>query len=367
MRKQPLSFLVAGLAITAPSVLGCARESGRSDAGPGSGSDAYASWDASLPDAYLPGFDATCESIVLRATRSGANVVVVPDRSRRMSREAGVGVAGVERCTPAVAAVESATASLDDRVQFGLMLFADPDAPAGMTLCGPGKIDVAPAPDTGPAIAAELTGDPNELTGSWTPTAVSLDAAREALGELPGRSYVLLVTDGAPNCNSGLDGARCRCGSDTMSCSDNPRLCIDEDRTVAAVAALRDAGIGTFVVGYETSAWADVLDRMAAAGGTGRSAHIPVADEASLRSALSEIAGSVVSCTVELSGPPDVVEFVHVTLDGATIPHESVATDDASWALVDERFVELRGSACATLRDGGEHELGIRRECQPLF
>ena len=82
---------------------------------------------------------------------------------------------------------------------------------------------------------------------------------------------------------------------------------------------------------------------------------------------MSEIAGSVVSCTVELSGPPDVVEFVHVTLDGATIPHESVATDDASWALVDERFVELRGSACATLRDGGEHELGIRRECQPLF
>jgi hypothetical protein len=363
--RMPLPALLT-LALLAPSS-GCTRDGARSDAGLGSAEDTWSAWDASLPDSALPGFDATCESIVLRSTPTVSNVLVVLDRSSSMYREAGFGVAGVDRWNPAVAAIQNVTASLDDRVQFGLMLFANPDAPAGMTLCGAGKVDVAPAPDTGPVIAAELTGDPNELTGSWTPTAVSLDAARTALVGLSGRSYVLLVTDGAPNCNSDLDGTRCRCGSDTMSCSDNPRLCIDEDRTVAAVAALHDVGVDTFVVGYETSTWADVLDRMAAAGGTGRTTHIPVDDEASLRTALTEIAGSVISCTVELSGPPDVVEFVHVTLDGVDVPHESVATGDASWALVDEHFVELRGSACSTLRDGGEHDLAIRRECQPLF
>jgi hypothetical protein len=361
--QTPLPVLLL-LALLAPSSA-CTRELVRGDAGPGSRPDAPTGTD--FPDSALPGFDATCESIMLRSTPTVSNVLVVLDRSSSMYREAGFGVPGVDRWNPAVAAIRSVTASLDDRVQFGLMLFANPDAPAGMTLCGAGKVDVAPAPDTGPAIAAELTGDPNELTGSWTPTAVSLAAARTALSGLPGRSYVLLVTDGAPNCNSSLDGARCRCGSDTMSCADNPRLCIDEDRSVAEVAALHEAGIDTYVVGYETSAWADVLDRMAAAGGTGRTSHIPVGDEASLRSALTEIAGSVISCTVELSGPPDVVEFVQVTLDGVDVPHESVARGDASWALVDERFVQLRGAACTTLRDGAAHDLAIRRECQPLF
>ena len=205
------------------------------------------------------------------------------------------------------------------------------------------------------------------LTGSWTPTAVSLDAARTALATLPGRNYVLLITDGAPNCNSALDGSRCRCGSDTMSCSTNPRLCIDDDRTVAAVAALQSAGIETFVVGYDTSAWADVLDRMAAAGGTDYTTHIPVGDEASLESALDAIAGSVVSCNVELSAPPDVLQYVHVTLDGTDVPNETVATGTSSWALVGDRQIELRGSACATLRDGAAHVLAISRECHRIF
>jgi len=340
--RMPLPALLT-LALVAPSS-GCTRDGARSDAGPGSAEDTFYAWDANLPDSALPGFDATCESIVLRSTPTISNVLVVLDRSSSMYREAGFGVAGVDRWNPAVAAIQNVTTSLDDRVQFGLMLFANPDAPAGMTLCGAGKIDVAPAPDTGPAIAAELTGDPNELTGSWTPTAVSLDAARTALAGLTGRSYVLLVTDGAPNCNSGLDGARCRCGSDTMSCSDNPRLCIDEDRTVPAVAALPDVGHHPLVVGPGASPLGGVSHPRGPRGG-----------------------GPVSSGTSGVSGPPDVGEFGHGTLEGVDVPHESVATGDGSWALVDEHFVELRGSACAALRDGGEHDLAIRRECQPLF
>lgn len=322
---------------------------------------------ASLVDAPAAGYDATCESFVIRSMPGVSNVLVVLDRSSSMYREAGFGIPGVDRWNPAVAAVRSVTSTLGDRVQFGLMLFANPDAPAGMTLCGPGKVDVTPGPATFAAIDAELTGDPNSLTGSWTPTAPSLDAARAALAALPGRSYVLLITDGAPNCNGALDGASCRCGSDTMSCADNPRLCIDADRTVSAVAALRDAGIETFVVGYDTSAWADVLDRMAAAGGTDYVTHIPVGDEASLRAALTEIAGTVVSCSVELSAPPDALQYVHVTLDGVDVPNEAVAMGGGSWALVGDRQIELRGAACETLRDGGTHELAIRRECYEVF
>ena len=318
-------------------------------------------------DASGPGFDATCEAVAIRSQPGVANVLIVLDRSSSMYREAGFGIAGVDRWNPAVAAIRTVTAALDDRVQFGLMLFANPDAPAGMTLCGPGKLDVAPAVATGAAIDAALAGDPNTVTGSWTPTAVSLDAARTALAGLEGRSYVLLVTDGAPNCNGALDGASCRCGSDTMSCSSNPRLCIDADRTVEAVGALRTAGIDTFVVGYDTSVWADVLDRMATAGGTDFTSHIPVGDEGSLRRALEAISGSVISCSVDLEEAPFSVRFVHVMLDGVDVPHESVATGTSSWRLVGDRTVELRGTACETLRDAAAHDLRIARECYELF
>lgn len=365
------AFTLVCVSLAVVSLVGCGdgpRLVGARDGGVGV--DATTSTDARPPgpvDAARPGYDAACESVAIRTQPGVANVLVVLDRSSSMYREPGFGMPGVDRWNPAVAAIGAVTDSLDDRVQFGLMLFADPGAPAGMTLCSPGAVVVPPMLASAASIRSALTGDPNELTGSWTPTAVSLDAARVALSGLEGRQYVLLVTDGAPNCNGALDGSTCRCGSDTMSCASNPRLCIDADRTVAAVRALREAGIGTFVVGYDTSSWADVLDRMAAEGGTGSTAHIPVGDEASLRSALGAIAGSVVSCSVDLEEPPISVRFVQVTLDGEPIPHESVATGDASWRLVGDRTVELRGRACETLRDDEEHELRVVRECVELF
>jgi hypothetical protein len=325
---------------------------GGTDGGPGGGRDMFVSMT-----------DAACEAIDVRALPGTANVLVVLDRSSSMYREASTGIEGVDRWKGAVTALREVTATLDDRVNFGLMLFANPDAPAGSTLCGAGKVDVAPAAGTAGAIAAELTGDPNTLTGSWTPTAVSLDAARVALSSVEGRSYVLLVTDGAPNCNDALNASTCRYAGNIPN---NPRLCVDDVRTVAAVEALAAAGIPTFVVGYETSEWADVLDRMAAAGGTAYPEHIEVSDGPSLTSALGDIAGSIVSCSYDLEEVP-VIQYVQVTLDGADVQHESVSTGPGAWRLTGERTVELTGAACDTLRDGGTHSLRIVRQCYELF
>lgn len=76
--------------------------------------------------------------------------------------------------------------------------------------------------------------------------------------------------------------------------------------------------LGTYVIGYDTGEWVEVLDRMAAAGDTGRSMHFPVGDQASLESALRAVAGSVVSCTYELVPPGD-VHYVRVTVDGVDV------------------------------------------------
>ncbi len=342
---------------------GCTgRDDARRGGGGGGGGDGGAV-DFGGRDVVVPEYDGACEALDVRALPGTANVLVVLDRSSSMYREASTGIAGVDRWNPAVTALREVTATLDDRVNFGLMLFANPDAPAGSTLCGAGKVDVAPASGTASAIAAELTGDPNTLTGSWTPTAVSLDAARAALASVEGRSYVLLVTDGAPNCNDALNASTCRYAGNIPN---NPRLCVDDVRTIAAIEALEAAGIPTFVVGYDTSEWADVLDRMAAAGGTAYPTHIEVSDGPSLTTALGDIAGSIVSCSYDLEEVP-VIQYVHVTLDGMDVPHESISMGPGAWRLTGERTVELTGAACDTLRDGGTHALRIVRECYTLF
>lgn len=125
--------------------------------------------------------------------------------------------------------------------------------------------------------------------------------------------------------------------------------------------------IGTYVIGYDTGEWVEVLDRMAAAGDTGRSTHFPVGDQASLESALRAVAGSVVSCTYELAMPPGDVHYVRVTVDGVDVPHESARSEGNGWVLEGDRRVTLVGSACDALKDGEAHAIGIVVECEPVL
>jgi hypothetical protein len=181
---------------------------------------------------------------------------------------------------------------------------------------------------------------------------------------------VLLVTDGAPNCNDGESGCSvCTAPPGYPDCTEVPDNCLDDVGAIAAVEELAAAGIPTWVIGYELAAeFREVLDRMAIAGATGRTAHIPVRDRATLETAMREIGGSVVSCEYELSEPPGDVRYVRVTIDGETIPHESVAAGaEATWRLDGDRTVVLVGAACERLRDGAHHALEIRRECTPVL
>src|SRR5690606_27352159 len=187
----------------------------------------------------------------------------------------------VDRWTPAVEAVRNVTTSFDDRIRFGLMLFGS-DA-----VCAPGEMQVAPVLGASASIMDALAGDPASVTGGGTPTAASLDVAAGAQSGLEDASYILLVTDGAPNGNSASNGYTCRCTAGP--CSANNLNCLDDTNAVSAVRRLDDAGIHTFVVGYGTTEWADVLDRMADAGGTGNDRHFPVNDGASLEAAFDQI------------------------------------------------------------------------------
>jgi len=143
---------------------------------------------------------------------------------------------------------------------------------------------VVPIQSGGAALILEELG--NTAPSGGTPTAAALTRALEyfTTGEgasLAGEKYVLLATDGGPNCNEDLTcaAATCtlniedKCPPNTNCCDAavdpvGPTKCLDEDASVAAVAALAAEGIKTFVVGIPgTEAYADTLDLLAAESG----------------------------------------------------------------------------------------------------
>ena len=305
------------------------------------------------------GYDGgTCDSITVDARQEPSTVLIVLDRSGSMY---DIDYGGPDRWTPSVRAIESVSTALDDRLELGLMLFASDDD------CGVGRVRVTPALGGAAAIGSALAGDPYDSTGGGTPTAASLDAALAALAGVAGTRSVLLVTDGAPNCNEALDDRTCRCTSGEADCSGWPGDCLDDARSVAAVRALREAGISTYVVGYDTGEWADVMDRMAAEGGTAFTRHLQVTDRASLEAALRDIGGSVASCSFDLGEPPGDIRYVRVTVDDGTVDHESVSADGSGWRLEGDRTITLLGPDCARVQDGADHRISVVVECSPVI
>ncbi len=275
-----------------------------------------------------------CETLDAYARPNQPRVLIVVDRSGSMAGErwnqVTRGVASIVREFPAFS--------------FGLSLY-----PAiGEELdCSPGKLDVAPQEGNGEAVTSLLLS-PQAVAlqdQGYTPTAVTLEAAREALSLQPDDEqprYVLLVTDGNPNCRIGF-------------IKPEP----DEEATFAAVDGLRDDGINTFVIGYDTELFAPTMDEMARRGGTER--HYAVENQAELESAIDEIAAGVVPCSYQLETPPPSVEFVRVQVDGQDVP---LGPD--GFSLRGDRTIELGGSACEGLRDGDEHGVKVLVECEPV-
>jgi cysteine-rich repeat protein len=181
------------------------------------------------------------------------DVLVVLDRSGSM--------AGT-KWTSAVTAVNNLVTTFEGQIRFGLELFPSYNP------CGVDPPQVAIDDETAAAIFAELAA--TTATGSATPIVQALVEARTYLNAIdPAKTkYVVLVTDGYPNCGS----------------STTP---------VGAVTALHTDGIDTFVIGFGTGVNPTLLQQMAAAGGT--SSYYQANNQADLDAALGAIA-SFVSC-----------------------------------------------------------------------
>jgi hypothetical protein len=138
---------------------------------------------------------------------------------------------------------------------------------------------------------------------------LSLGVARTYLKafKLKVPAYVLLLTDGLPNCNLALNAATCPTTTpgckNTNTCSGGSccglgaKDCLDDSATRQAAASLLADGFKVYVVGFGASATGNnqaVLDNIAAAGGTGK-AHAAT-NHAALINALNAVAFNATTC-----------------------------------------------------------------------
>lgn len=214
-----------------------------------------------------------------------------------------------------------------------------------------------------------------QLPSGGTPTAATLANLADRLPKAGGKTFVILATDGGPNCGQISCGAsNCilnlerldGCTPTGPSCCDkSPSLCLDGDATVAAVAKLKAAGIPTFVVGVPGSqTFGTLLDRLAVAGGTqqpGSPAYYRVdnTDKADLVAALRKVAAKIIAtCTYELNETPPDANRVNVYLDEVAVPKKG-------WTL-EGKTVTLVGDTCDRVLRGDFLDVRIILGCPTI-
>lgn len=424
--RHALKFLIASSVVVCASLAGCSTLSGDDDeggtsGGPGSGgvagginignsggkSSAGASSSggsgSTQPD-MCPSFEGIdpnqCGSSSVEATVKTVNMMLVIDKSGSMAS----GLDGTEEGMPSKwsgmqTALAQALAKVQDDINFGMVLF--PAVRAADAL--PTEYEMACTVDEGSAAvdvpitsgAAAVTAISSQLKATkpagGTPTAKALKAAYDyfVTGEgatKPGDNYVLLATDGGPNCNASNacndQADKCTCyidsgGTNAATCCNNKGiLCLDDESVLSQIQALAAHNIPTFVVGVPgTEAYSTYLDAFAEAGGKVN----PDASQGTkyykvevtggvqgLVDVFSTITTQLVrSCDIDLKTPPSDPKKVNVAIDCDVIKRS-----DDTWTLdttSDPAKLLLKGATCERVQTAGAKRVDVIYGCPSVL
>ncbi|AKV03292.1 hypothetical protein AKJ09_09955 [Labilithrix luteola] len=187
-----------------------------------------------------------------------------------------------------------------------------------------------------------------------TPTAEAIRLAAQYLADRRTVARTIVVaTDGAPNCNGDLDGARCVCTAAGGDCRRSEYSCLDDTRTIDVIHQIAEVQkIPVFVIGLgstERPEFLRVLDDMAVAGGRARPTvprHYNVQSPVELRSALQTISDSIARCTYLTPSTPNDPNAIDVEINGVSIPRDT--NHKNGWDWVDQAYGSLAffGDAC---------------------
>src|SRR6185369_5641193 len=334
-----------------------------------------------------------CGVTSVEASFSAANVLLVIDKSSSMDDQP----AGFElkKWAALKAALGPALEAVKEEMSFGLLLY--PFSPSEIPLdCFEGccqvpdaltavEVDIAPGTSSVSKVMAALdaTGP-----GGGTPTAAALDAALSyfTIGDgkdLKGDRFVLLATDGGPNCGPStttcsadhctpnLDGV-CP-ASEGNCCRGEGSYCLDNAAVLDKIRALADAQVPTFVIGIPgTESYAQYLDEFATAGGVPnpkkKPAYYAVSAEGGvegLTRTFRDITTHLVrSCDVDLGPEAPNKALVNVAVDCEIVRSE----DGAGWNITEDAptTLVLAGDTCDRVKREGARRIDVVYGCQTV-
>jgi len=334
-----------------------------------------------------------CGGTRVEATLAPVNVLLVVDKSGSMTDQPqGF---SLDKWSAMKQALGAALSSAPESVRFGFLAYPYASAVtipldcAGELCCtvteGGEPINVPVAPRNEDAIGAALA----QLSpGGGTPTAAALARAlayftQEEGRDLDGDRYVLLATDGGPNCNGGLscDASACTPNLDGAAqcagvncCEGAGEFCLDDEAVIAQIEELRSAGIATFVVGIPgTENYTPSLDAFARAGGvprTGAEHDYFSVSAASGVSGLTSVLKSITtellrSCEIALTEAPEQPSLVNVAIDCEVLPKEG----ESGWEYDDAEApttLTIRGPACDDIKAQGARRVDVVYGCTTI-
>ncbi len=265
-----------------------------------------------------------------------ADVLFVVDRSGSMTLPT---LDNSTRWNALVSAVRAVLPPLDASLSMGLIVYPDPDQCAV-----PSTPTVPLSPMAAGRIAAALS-QRGPYRSALTPTYSALLAAEAHLRATPStrRRFIVLATDGAPNCGVGVGPV------------------------VGLLARIRTLyGVDTFILGIpgaDLSLYPS-LNTMAEAGGRARTGAIrfyEAGSTAQLESQLRAITSATRSCTWRFNTAPSRPDQVLVQFDGRLVPRNG--TD--GWVYTDGTHREIRfnGLSCGQLSGGGVRTVTASFNC----
>jgi hypothetical protein len=269
---------------------------------------------------------------------------------------------------------------LGSNAQFGATMFPQP----GTDSCDPAVevLPLQPGDSTGKLANALLQATEAAPTGG-TPTAQTLADLLPELSGFPGSTFAILATDGGANCDPNIscsldqctlniDATDMQCQPSTAPNCCQPSIgggtgCLDTQATVAAVTALKAAGVPTYVIGIEGSApYEAMLNQLAEAGGTARETapfyyRVDSTDASALEAALAQVAAKITAtCQVTLATAPTDLTTLSVHEGGQAVPE-----DPTNGWTVSGTTLTLHGTSCQQLLAGTALGLTVTDGCAP--
>ena len=327
--------------------------------------------DATFVDEAAPDVSTHCINGEFTLTARAADVILVLDRSGSMAD--GINgmraPAGMSKWSLLSDALASTLPMFQDRIDVGALMFPSVDAGGtAMATCALANIpdvDVDPGVGQWSSVVQLLqTTSP----GGDTPTNAALIRAYDWFVRHPNRArsqYLVLATDGAPNCNAGLDPMTCICTTGThamMGCGSRGSAlsCLDETRTVSTIAQMESnpiASIPTFVIGIGAAAdpvFTAALDAMAIAGGrpnaaatdAGGASFYDVEQPGDLALAFTAIQSTIARCSFVTPSRPDTPNGLTLSVDGMTVLRDPTHVNGWDWTDAAYGEITLFGPAC---------------------